>query len=81
MRARYVCRVSELCVMAKDVNGAREGERSSQIGLLLCELNLLPFPGARVGSSTQSLNLPSVPIEAMRFGWMVGGSHCIFAQH
>lgn len=77
MSARYVCRVSGLCLMEKERNGARDGDRSSKTGRLLCELNRLPFPGARVGSSTQSLNRPSVPIEAIRLGCMVGGSHCI----
>lgn len=77
MSARYVCRVSGLCFIEKERKGARDGERSSKTGLLLCGLKRRPFPGASVGSSTQSLNFPSVPIEAMRLGWMVGGSHCI----
>ena len=63
--------------MEKDKKGARDGARNSNTGRLLWELNRLPFPGARVGSSTQSLNRPSVPIEAIKFGCMVGGSHCI----
>jgi hypothetical protein len=61
--------------MEKERNGAREGARSSQTGLLECELKRLPLVGERVGSSTQSLNLPSVPIEAMRLGCIDGGSH------
>jgi len=69
-----VCLVSGLCFTEKERNGARGGERNSQTGLLLCGLKRRPFPGASVGSSTQSLNLPSVPMEAMRLGWTVGGS-------
>lgn len=68
MSARYVCRVSGLCLIEKERKGARDGARSSQTGLLLCELKRLPFCGAMVGSSTQSLNLPSVPMDAMRLG-------------
>lgn len=66
--ARYVCRVSGLCLIEKERKGARDGERRSKTGLLLCELKRLPLPGASVGSSTHSLNLPSVPMEAIRLG-------------
>jgi hypothetical protein len=66
-----------LWVIANERKGAREGERRSQTGLLLWEAKRRPFPGGRVGSSTQSLKWPSVLIEAMRFGWMFGGSHWI----
>jgi hypothetical protein len=61
--------------MEKESHGARAGEGSDHTGAFERELKRRPLPGARVGSSTQSLNLPSAPIEAMRFGWMVGGSH------
>jgi hypothetical protein len=66
--ARYVCRVSGLCLIEKERKGVRDGERRSKTGLLLCELKRLPLPGASVGSSTQSLNLPSVPMDAIRLG-------------
>lgn len=73
-----MCRVEGLCVREKERNGAREGvERSSQMGLLECELKRRPPRGVMVGSSAQSLKRPSVPIEAMRLGWIVGGSHWI----
>lgn len=66
-----------LWTMLKDKKGAREGEGRTQIGVLERELKRRPLFKGMVGSSTQSLNLPSIPVEASRWGWMVGGSHCI----
>ena len=78
MSARYVCLVSGLCFTEKERKGARAGERNSQTGLLFWELKRRPVPGASVGSSTQILKRPSMPMEAMRLGWMVGGNQWIF---
>jgi hypothetical protein len=61
--------------MENERKGARGGARISKTVLLLCELKRRPRPGKIVGSSTQILKRPSVPIEAMRLGWIVGDSH------
>lgn len=70
-----MCRVSGLCVSEKERKGEREGERSSKTGLEEWLEKRRPFWGLRVGSSTQSLKRPSVPIVARREGWIEGGSH------
>jgi hypothetical protein len=58
----------------KDKNGARGGDRISNIGRLERELKRLPLNGGIVRSSAQSLNFPSVAIDAIRLGWIVDGS-------
>lgn len=73
-----MCRERGLCTMEKERYGARGGARSSKIGFAEWEANRRPLSGGRVGSSVQSLKRPSVPVEPMRFGWRVGGSHCSF---
>jgi hypothetical protein len=75
-----VCRVSGLCLIEKERNGERWGDRISKIGLLELRLKRLPLRGGFVGSSAQSLNLPSVAIEATRFGCIVDGNQWIFAK-
>ena len=53
----------------------RGGERNSKTGFVECEAKRRPERGRSVGSSVQSLKRPSMPVEAMRLGWRVGGSH------
>jgi hypothetical protein len=75
-----VCRVSGSCLTEKERKGERCGEGSWKMGLLEVEVKRLPLRGGMVGSSAQSLNLPSVAMEATRLGWIVEGSQCIWVM-
>lgn len=75
-RARYVCFVSSLCLTEND-RYVLLLDRVSKAGRPLVERpEQNRRPGAAEGSSAHSLNHPSMPSEAIIFGYTVAGSHC-----